>query len=439
MGHASRSTLSRRIAAGAVTEPAGRCAYAGTPSVDVVVPRRALDAARVHRSTRSLGLRLAVFVVALELYAFLIVYVLFLRTELRNGDKGFFFRSDGQSMAERSLEIERSFWERLAPYDGQWYLDIAANGYRRLSDVESRRGTHAPGNFAFFPLLPAVLWGSKQLAGAAYLPLTLLLGLAASAVGVWVAAMLARDLGASPYTGAALLVAFPTAAFRLVLYPEAFFLCLSALALYGALAKRPRLALAAGVLAGLSRPQGLLLALPFAWEFLVPALCGRERLAKRAWIGRALVVLSPLAGLAVMSLVSTFAADSPSAFLAIQERWGRSSSVLNVFTAFESVYGYRGPPADLFGLAFGVLLLPVVWRRLPRSLALYGTATLLLPLATGSLLSLGRFVSVSIPHFLALALLLRERHVALGAGTLGGFALAQIALASGLIAWHLVG
>jgi hypothetical protein len=65
-----------------------------------------------------------------KLYGLLILYVLSLRTELQPGEKGFLFLKRDQERAERVLEIEASFIERLSPYDGQFYRDIAARGYR---------------------------------------------------------------------------------------------------------------------------------------------------------------------------------------------------------------------------------------------------------------------------------------------------------------------
>jgi hypothetical protein len=84
------------------------------------------------------------------------------------------------------------------------------------------------------------------------------------------------------------------------------------------------------------------------------------------------------------------------------------------------------------------ILLPILWRRLPLSLAAYGTAAVVLPLLTGVLLSFGRFLSVSVPHFLALALFLQAMPLARGV-LVTSMVLLQILLASGLIAWHLVG
>jgi hypothetical protein len=70
--------------------------------------------------------RVFLVVLAIKLHVLLALFLLFQKTDLQNGDKGFFFRRPGQSMAERSDEIQRSFPERLAPYDGQWYLDHRA-------------------------------------------------------------------------------------------------------------------------------------------------------------------------------------------------------------------------------------------------------------------------------------------------------------------------
>jgi hypothetical protein len=139
-----------------------------------------------------------------------------------------------------------------------------------------------------------------------------------------------------------------------------------------------------------------------------------------------------------MAGISCWSAGAPSAFLTVQSGWGRSYAPGNLIEAFQSIRGYEGPPFDLLGLFFGVILLPILWRRLPLSLAAYGTAAVVLPLLTGVLLSFGRFMSVSVPHFLALALFLNAMPVARGI-LVASMVLLQILLASGLIAWHLVG
>jgi Gpi18-like mannosyltransferase len=335
--------------------------------------------------------------------------------------------------------IEAGFWERLAPYDGQWYLDIAENGYRRLGEAERYGGRLPPGNYAFFPLLPAALRVAKALFGGAFLPASILFLALSSAAGAALAWTLARKVGAPASLCVALLLAFPTAVFQLVLYTEGLFLALSAAALLLALRRRVAPAAVAGLLAGLCRPQGILLALPFAVEFLLPAVQRRESLSPAMLLARLAAVLAPLSGFLVLAVASASAADSSSAFIEIQGRWGRSYLPWNVFVSLQSAIGYVGPRADLLGLALGLGALPLIWRKLPLSLAVYGTAMLLLPLSTGSLLSLGRFLSVSLPHFFALGMLLQRAPVALRAGAVATLAAAQVLVANGLIAWHLVG
>ncbi|MGQ9591804.1 MAG: hypothetical protein ACUVYA_16110, partial [Planctomycetota bacterium] len=374
-----------------------------------------------------------------KLYALAVLYILFLRTHVRYGDKGFVYRPAGQSMEERMAAVETNFFERLAPYDGQWYLDIAERGYRMLSKVETRSGRLPPGNYAFFPLLPALTRGARAAFGSAGLAVAVLTAGTLSALGALVLWMLARRLGQNPILPLALVLAFPTAVFQLVLYTEGPFLFLSALALLGALERRTALVAAAGALAGLTRPQGALLALPVFVELVLPSVLGRERLSGARVLGRLAAALAPFSGVVALAAVSASLTASPGAFLSVQSHWGRSLGALGFLEGLRSVLEYGGPRADLFGLAFALALLPALWRRLPFSLALYGTALVALPLSTGSLLSFGRFVSVSIPHFLALGRLLERAPAAVRGGTVGAFAAGQVLVASGLVAWYLVG
>jgi hypothetical protein len=139
-----------------------------------------------------------------------------------------------------------------------------------------------------------------------------------------------------------------------------------------------------------------------------------------------------------MAWVSYRVAGSPLGFVSIQSAWGRTSDRANVLRAFEDVLSYTGPPVDLLAVVLGVGLLPFLWRRMPRSLALYGTGAVLMPLATGSILSFGRFLSVSIPHFLCLASLLHGWPRTAGAVLLLFVGL-QVLLAKGLVGWYFVG
>ena len=125
-------------------------------------------------------------------------------------------------------------------------------------------------------------------------------------------------------------------------------------------------------------------------------------------------------------------------FVEIQANWGRGLSPFGFLDELIAVSAYRGPPMDLIGLVFGVALIPFLWRYLPPWLALYGTAGVAFPLLTGSILSFGRFVSVSFPHFLCLAKLLEGWRLA-RVFLVGAFVLLQTLVARGLMAWLFVG
>src|SRR5687768_15253752 len=72
-------------------------------------------------------------VTAARLYLFGFLYIFFLNTNLRDDQNFFIFQKEGQTRESREAEIQASFWERLAPFDGQFYIDIANNGYRTIS------------------------------------------------------------------------------------------------------------------------------------------------------------------------------------------------------------------------------------------------------------------------------------------------------------------
>jgi hypothetical protein len=150
-----------------------------------------------------------------------------------------------------------------------------------------------------------------------------------------------------------------------------------------------------------------------------------------------LAALAPAAGLASFAGLLAFTIGSPLGFIEVQGDWGRNfapSSLLGEVLAEDR----PGAPVDLPGVLLGLGLVPFLWWKLPRPLALYGTLSALLPLVTGSFLSYGRFLSVSFPHFLCLAEIFKRWRVA-SAVLLAAFVVLQTLLAKGLMAWHFVG
>ena len=142
-------------------------------------------------------------------------------------------------------------WER---FDAQWYLRIAADGYR-VDDASA----------AFFPLYPLL----TRLVGAALGDAWLLGAYLVSNVALVVALTVLYRLTALELSEAAArrtvlyLAVFPTALFLYAPYTESLFLALVVGALYAARRSAWALAGVLGALAALTRSTGLLLVLTF--------------------------------------------------------------------------------------------------------------------------------------------------------------------------------
>jgi hypothetical protein len=82
------------------------------------------------------------FAISAKLCALGLLYVAFLRVPV-DPDYGAFLylprdNADPSARQSRLEEIESSFVERLAPLDGQYYLDIAAHGYRKFEPTQAQ-------------------------------------------------------------------------------------------------------------------------------------------------------------------------------------------------------------------------------------------------------------------------------------------------------------
>ncbi|WAC06625.1 MAG: hypothetical protein OS130_10210 [Thermodesulfobacteriota bacterium] len=160
-------------------------------------------------------------------------------------------------------------WER---WDGAWYLRIITEGY------QCGNGTDA-----FHPLYPGLAWPLTRLGIDPLLSLMIVGSLATLAFLLLFERMAGLDsTPAQAQTASHLLLFFPVAFILFAPYNEGLFLLLSALTLLWARQHRWWRAGIAGALAVLTRPQGLFLVFPFAWE-LWEAHERDVRLALRDW------------------------------------------------------------------------------------------------------------------------------------------------------------
>jgi hypothetical protein len=332
------------------------------------------------------------------------LYCMFNRTTVDRRCPLYLHVSEGSSRTTVLQDAQASFAKRLTCLDGQFYLKIAKEGY----------SFHSSTDFAFFPLFPLLVtllsapFGDPVVCG-------IVINFVASLFGLLILSrVITIATGAHPLPTLLLLLAFPTAGFYNFFYTESLFLLLSSATLYLTLNHRFALAALLGFLCGLVRPQGVLLALPVlveAWKHF------RSRAAHEGNFRASLRLLSgiaPLAGMASYALyVGSHTGDLLSIFH-VQSAWNRNVGP-HALTQLLSEAGswFR---TDVLAAVFGVALLPVLFRRLPLSIAVFGLGMVIMPLATGNFLSFARFMATSSPHFMALCLILNRRPAFLIAG-----------------------
>ena len=296
----------------------------------------------------------------------------------------------------------RSTLAVLTSWDGRWYNEVARNGYLLVPGHQS--------DPAFFPLYPIALRVGRVL-GLSYAASGILISNAVLLAGLIAFYRLGRAV--LPERDAYRAVVFAAIApmgfaFSMV-YPES--VVFAAMALTGLAALRGRwisCALFASV-AALARPQGALVVLPVAaavwraWPKLEPRARG---LAAGA-------VAASVAALFSFPLYLGSVLGDSNAWSKAQQAWGRSFRLDGFVSALGELPARGGtdhwlPRDALFCLAYVVILFVAYRAGVPRGWIAAGALMVLLPLETGSFISVARFGLLALPVFWGLAVLARR-------------------------------
>lgn len=341
-----------------------------------------------------------------------------------------------------------SFWQR---WDALWYQHIAEEGYRAGN-----------GTSAFYPLFPLIVRGVSALT----LGNTVLAGLVVSAVAfvavAWLTwrliALEAPQLGwpdspALPAIGVLLLAAFPTGFFLLAPYTEGLFLALALATFYSARTGRPWAAGILGLFAALSRPQGVFLALPIAWEVLRQGDGIRWLLRRggRRPAASLLAALLPVAGLVGLTSYQRAILEETRTGLEAQTIWGYQlvlpwdavgASWSYVIDRAGTVGADLVEALNLASLLGGVAIAIIAARRLPLAYALYALPSMLLlavrQMSFSPLMSVTRYVLVVFPLFLVATGWLGQRPRLAVAVIVAGL-LVEMVLFQYFVRWGFVG
>jgi hypothetical protein len=301
----------------------------------------------------------------------------------------------GTAEGQRWAYVPIRWLDAFGRWDTWFYLRIASFGYQPVAQGWAHEA-------AFFPLYPMLIRGVSELTALPLFFSALLVSWVCFALAVRSLYRLFEEVAGertAAWATAALLM-FPGSLFLTTAYTESLFLLLSTTAIRFARQRAFGLAGVAAALAALTRPNGVLLVVALGIE-LWRAWRRRERLGW-AWG----CVLLPVAALALHAGLMAQVYDNPLYFQVIQRAWGRSLS-----PPWVALFGFHFDP-DYYLFTLGALAAIVwAWRRgsQPLSLQAHAAVSILLPLCTGTMKSMPRFVGVDFPLFLTLAEWTRTR------------------------------
>ncbi|MFI1096819.1 hypothetical protein [Streptomyces sp. NPDC020917] len=333
--------------------------------------------------------------------------------------------------------------QRLAVHwDGGWYLDVARHGYdHTLAATHAHGHLHFP-NTAFFPLYPALIRITHAVLGGLvpWGACGLLVAGCSALAAVWgIHAATAHRYGPRIGTLTAVLWGIgPAAVVQTAGYSESTFTALAAWALHATLRRRWLWAGALSVLAGLTRPTGIALAL----AVMVPAVLEiRDRLrapraerpdrgerppdrrgrtrsappARPAGLLRpaAAVVLAPLGWLGFV-VWTAWRLHRWNAYFRVQDEWhSRFDFGHSTFLRFKTLFT-RGAPVHLYVpvvaavLAAAVVLLVVaVLQRQPLPFLIFSFVTVVIALGDAAYFAArARFLLPAFPLLMPVATML---------------------------------
>jgi len=344
-------------------------------------------------------------------------------------------------------------------WDAGWYLQIANPNWGYTYD--DRGGAGVQQNIVFWPAFPltvrvaALLLGNSK--GSFPLAGTLVSLIAFLGALVYLYA-LARDHLSEEQSSIALwlFAAYPFAFFYGAVYTESLFLLSTAGAFYHLKHRELCRAGLWGLVAGLTRANGCLLAVPLALVAISPwlpagivrahASTANDRLESRsaALIPKLAVAAMPCVGTLIYSAFVWTLTGNPLAWVAGHAAWGRQYTGLTslvtdryTFIANAGVYGYVSQlPLDLLNAMGVIFVLVAAWpvaRRFGIAYAAFMLINILVPIADGGLLSAGRFSSVLFPAFFWMASAVPPSH---RSGWIATFAASQALNASLFYTWR---
>jgi len=293
--------------------------------------------------------------------------------------------------------MPESLLHRFEAFDGQWYLQIAEEGYQK-------KPVHFDEcNYNFFPLYPMLIKITSLAVQS-----TSLAALIVSYISTFVMALLFYRLLRIDYDESTswralfYTLIFPGAFFLSAAYSEALFMMCLIGAFYCARRNLWLPASLCGFLAAFTRKPGVFVLIPLLFLYII------EKKARNEKIGPdiASLLLIPLAPAFFAFYISTITGSFFSIF-STTATWGAKLSIplLSYLQNWDrcTILAYKGGWIDrTAAFAFIAMLIPM-WKKLRKEYWIYAFLVIFVPLTVGTTGSMVRYLLASFPHFIYLS------------------------------------
>lgn len=309
------------------------------------------------------------------------------------------------AIADRLVPTDRPnvLTEGLVAWDGTWYRDIASYGYESIA----REGVRF---FPLFPMLGRML--SIVTLGRTDLALIVIANLASIALAVAIRRLVRFERGSVELADRAvwMVCLFPGAFVLAWAYAEALWLLAAVVVLWAIRSRRWGWAITAGLVAGATRPLGILLMVPIAIELV--RVWRSARTDERA-LGVAALVSPLVSTAAYLAWVGSTFGDAWLPFTVQDSLRGTTDPFTRLWDGLGQMFGPDRLSDGLhipFAFAF-VVLVVLTFRWWPASYGAFATVVLLAALDAENLNSLERYGLNAFPLALSLAVLAKRPSV----------------------------
>lgn len=297
---------------------------------------------------------------------------------------------------------EVNFFTIFKRWDAQWYRGIAENGYGAIVVAPDGRQLS---DYAFFPLYPLAERWVHKLTSMTVLHSGLLISAVASiaaALGIYTLVEHLKSPRIALYVTIGWAV-LPIAGVQWLAYSESLFTALAIWALYCALKRNWYAAAFLSILAGLTRPIGIAVALAVmsaAWIHI-----HRHRSDRSAW---AALLISPLGWLGYLAWVGKQVGEW-NGYLTVTDGWKNSIDGGRSFIKWLIELFHATSPIATIAIVVAIgLLLTLLWalnrQKIASPLVVYSATIVILALITsGYFSSKPRYLLPAVPLLIPIA------------------------------------